>query len=200
MRRYCNEGHDITTASDMNEALKTRRVKGTSAAVCELDRSGEEVKVNRMNNFSAFHNFSYEDEGLRVSKVYGVGDGRLIPWSELTIQKQGPMLLNEVDSFAFFATVPRVIKPTPIETCGSDSDLLFQCQEPGCISEFSSLEELQDHIHLGRHSKPATSESLYDRLRRGWASKFSSLTLESRTTSMAKEGASEVKYECSNMG
>ena len=76
MRRYCNEGHDILTASDMHEALKARQVKGASAAVCELDRCGEEVKVNRISNFSAFHNFSYEQEGLRLSKVYNVGAGK----------------------------------------------------------------------------------------------------------------------------
>ena len=79
IRRYCNEGHDIMTAAGMHEALKERQVKGASAAVCELDRGGEEVKVNRITNFSAFHNFSYEQEGLRVRKVYNIGSGRLIP-------------------------------------------------------------------------------------------------------------------------
>lgn len=188
------------TASNMHEALKARQVKGSSAAVCELDRGGEEVKVNRISNFSAFHNFSYEQEGLRLSKVYNVGAGTLIPWSELIVQKQGPLLLKEVDNYGFFATVPRAIKPSRIDTGSSDNDLLFQCQEQGCSFEFSSLEELQDHIHLGQHSKQTTSENLYDGLRRGWASKFSSLTLEARITSTAEEVPSEVRDECSNMG
>ena len=65
--------------------------------------------------------------------------------------------------------------------------------------EFSSFEELQDHIHRGQHSK-ATSESLYDGIRRGWASKFSSLTLESRATSTVDEVTSEGRDECRNMG
>lgn len=76
-------------------------MKGALAAVCELDRGGEEVKVNRISNFSAFHNFCYEEEGLRVRKVYNVGAGRLIPRSELTIQRQGPLQLKEVDTMAF---------------------------------------------------------------------------------------------------
>ena len=91
------------TAFDMHEALKARQVKGSSAAVCELDRGMKELKVNRINNFSAFHNFSYENEGLRLSKVYGVGAGRLIPWSELVIEKQGNLLLKEVDNYGVFA-------------------------------------------------------------------------------------------------
>ena len=102
IRRYCNEGHNILTAFDMHEALKARQVKGSSAAVCELDRGMKELKVNRINNFSAFHNFSYENEGLRLPKVYGVGSGRLIPWSELVIEKQGNLLLKEVDNYGFF--------------------------------------------------------------------------------------------------
>ena len=33
VRRYCNEGHDIVTAQDMQIALKERPVRGTKAAV-----------------------------------------------------------------------------------------------------------------------------------------------------------------------
>ena len=200
IRRYCNEGHDIMTAAGMHEALKERKVKGASAAVCELDRGGEEVKVNRITKFSAFHNFSYEQEGLRVRKVYNIGSGRLSPWSELIVQKQGPLQLKEVDNYGFFATASRAIKPPRVDTDSYDNDLVFQFQEQGCSLEVSSLEELQDHIHLGQHSKEATLESLYDGIRRGWVSKFSSLTLESRVTSTVEGVATEGRDECRNMG
>jgi len=90
------------TASDMHEALKEWQVKGALVAVCELDRGGEEIKVNCISSFNAFHNFSYKQEGLRVRKVYNVGAGRLIPWSELIIQKQVPLHLKEVDDYGFF--------------------------------------------------------------------------------------------------
>jgi len=97
IRKYCNEGHDIMTAPDMQGALKERQVRWASAAVCELDRGGEEI-----SNFSALRYFSYEQEGLRVRKVYNVGAGRLIPWSELIVQKQGLLHLKEVDDYGFF--------------------------------------------------------------------------------------------------
>ena len=84
IRRHCNEGHNILIAFDMHEALKARQVKGSSSAVCELDRGMKELKVNRINNFSAFHNFSYDNEGLLLAKVYGVGSERLIPWGGLS--------------------------------------------------------------------------------------------------------------------
>ena len=57
VRRYCNEGHDILSAADMHGALKARPVKGCTAAVCEVDRNDQEIKVNHISNFSTFHKF-----------------------------------------------------------------------------------------------------------------------------------------------
>lgn len=57
----------------------------------------------------------------------------------------GPSLLEEVDNYGLFVTVPREIKPTcndPERSC--DGDILFKCQEPGCSSEFFSSEELEN--------------------------------------------------------
>ena len=72
IRRYCNEGHNILTAADMHEALKVRQVKGSSGAVCEIDSNRKEVKSKRINNFSFFHNFACEKDGLRLSTACGV--------------------------------------------------------------------------------------------------------------------------------
>ena len=203
IRRYCNEGHNIMTASDMHEALKARQVKGSTAAVCELGRVAQEVKVNRITNFSSFHNFSYEEEGLRISKAYGVGVGRLIPWSELIVKTQDPTLLKEVDEHEFFATVARAIKPS--RDCkdpeGSSQAALFECQEPGCSSEFSTSEGLQDHVYFGQHDQTGTSEGLYDRLRRDWASKFSSLVTESKVSATTEYASvRESTIELCDMG
>ena len=87
IRRYCDEGHGILTTSDVYEALQARQVKGTTAVVCEIDRK-QGIKVNPISNFSAYHNFSYGADGLRVSKAYGVGPGKLILWSDLTFSVQ----------------------------------------------------------------------------------------------------------------
>ena len=98
IRRYCNEGNDIMSATDVYEALRARHVKGTSAVVCKLDQGEvQELQVNRITNFSAFHNFLYEEDGLCVVKAYGVGGGRHIPMSELFIHNQNPAVLKEVD-------------------------------------------------------------------------------------------------------
>lgn len=99
----------------MYQALQARQVKGTTAAVCELDYS-QSIQVDRISNFSAFHNFSYEAEGVRVSKAYEIGPGKLIPWSQLNVQGQGPILVKEVSDQGFFAVTPRQMKLSMCET------------------------------------------------------------------------------------
>ena len=81
-----------------------------------------------------------------------------------------------------------------------NEDSLFQCPEQGCCCEFANSEELQDHVHLGEHNMVAASGSLYDSLRHDWALKFSSLTLESKVTSITHEVTGEIKGDCCNMG
>ena len=70
IRRFCNEGNDILSASDMYKALQARPVKGTTAAVCEIEKDPKEFKTIRIKDFSAFHNFVYDEEGLCMSKAY----------------------------------------------------------------------------------------------------------------------------------
>ena len=78
----------------MHGALKARPVKGCTAAVCEVDQSDQEIKVNRISNFSTFHNFSYEETGLRMWRAFNVGTGKLVLWSELDIQVPGAITLK----------------------------------------------------------------------------------------------------------
>ena len=155
------------TASNMHEALKERQVKGCTASVCELTRNSQEINVNRIDNFSTFHNFSYSEDGLCVSKSYYVVHGKCFPWSQLIVSKQGPTMLKEVEDCGFFPVVPRPIKGNMVTVNersddSVDEEALFSCEEPGCNREFSNFNTLQDHIHFGQHDKPKESESVYE--------------------------------------
>ena len=88
IRRCCNEGCKILTAAGMHEALKVRQVKGSSAAVCEIDSGKKETKTKRINNFSFFLNFVYGKNGLHLSKFN--------LWNKL------PKDIKSVDSFHTF--------------------------------------------------------------------------------------------------
>ena len=145
VRRYCNEGHDILSAADMHVALKARPVKGCTAAVCEVDRSDQEIKVNRIPNFSTFHNFSYEESGQRMWKAFNIGTGKLVLWSELDVQVPGAITVNPASQeLQFWYVQPRYVKlqektnqnvnPDAAETA------LFECNEAGCSRNFDNYD------------------------------------------------------------
>ena len=82
IRCYCDEGHDINCAANMRTALLERPVRGVSASVCVIDEKKNNLKVNKIDGFSKFHNFTYDDKGLRVWRAYGIGPGKLIPFDD----------------------------------------------------------------------------------------------------------------------
>ena len=98
IRRYCDEDHNILTTFDVFEALQARRVKETTAVVCEIDRK-QGIKVNRISNFSTFCNFSYVADRFRVSKAYNIGPGKLILWSDLNVRCPGLITVKEADEW-----------------------------------------------------------------------------------------------------
>ena len=176
IRRYCNEGHDVISAADMNRALKARPVKGCMAAVCELDRTGLEIEVNRIPNFSAFHNFAYEEDGLRMWKAYDIGQGKFEPWSDLDVQVPSTIALQSAsDDLQFWDVQPRTME---LQKESDTEATLFECNESGCSYTFQSFEALQDHLNFANHDPISTSEeSVYDNLRRAWVTNFSSLSI-----------------------
>ena len=57
IQMYCDEGNDILTAYDMHAALTAYPVEGASPSVNEINQSVSQLKVKKLNHFSAFHNF-----------------------------------------------------------------------------------------------------------------------------------------------
>ena len=68
IRKFCNEGNDITTAAQMRYALKERPVKGTTASVNIVNAEANRLEVKKLEGYSAFHNFCFECDGERVWK------------------------------------------------------------------------------------------------------------------------------------
>jgi len=124
-----------------------------------------------------------------VWKAFQVGPGKLIPWDEIYIKHQGGTdLTTEQENFGF----------TPTVTHGSAHDsgdaesscelgLVLECPEPACTRTFKSVEEMELHISVGQHT-----ESVCDKLKRGWVEKFSPLTLsEDDSTNVIERQGSE---------
>ena len=175
IRSYCNEGHDVLTAVDMRKALTQHPVKGTTAAVSVVNEPKKTLSVNKIEQLGSFHNFQYEDSGLRVWKCYGIGIGKYLPYDGFYIKHQGPTLLQTTQSQGFYdppekrELKPRVEVGKKIES----SAPLFECSVIGCVQDFETFGELELHLDLGKHTVNKVNQ--YDAIRRDWALKFSSV-------------------------
>ena len=104
VRRYCNEGHDIVTAQDMQIALKERPVRGTTAAVFSLTEESRTLKIKKIPNYTSLHNFAFTPDGLRMWKAYNIGIGKLISWDTIVLFPQEPTCLAEEKPFFTIST------------------------------------------------------------------------------------------------
>ena len=195
IRRFCNEGNDITTATEMRNALKERPVKGTTASVNVVNNDAKDLEVNKITGFSSYHSFRFEDDGVRAWKAYNIGDGKLILYETWVAKPQGPTLLEVKEKQGFFDPKSnRVLKEFL-----SKSDNTYQCTEAGCSASFRSFSKIEDlvlHMEIGQHTYSTASGLLYDKLKLDWVSKFSSLTLDEddsrRVISSGKQGQSNL--------
>ena len=105
IRRYCNEGHDIVTAHDMQIFLDKRPVQGTTAAVFCVNEENKTWKMKKIANYSSLHNFEFTPDGLRVWKAYNIGTGKLISWESIILCPQEVTSL--VEEKPFFPTSTR---------------------------------------------------------------------------------------------
>ncbi len=101
IRRYCNEGHDIVQVKDMREALQKQPVKGTTSSVNIVNTENKTVEMVKLKGFSSFHNFQYEESGIRIWKAFSVGKGQLVPYSSLFLKHQGPTNFSFVEDQSF---------------------------------------------------------------------------------------------------
>lgn len=192
IRRYCNEGHDIITADDMRTALSERNVRGTSACVCLVDASKKTLDVQNVDGFSSYSNFAYETSGVRVWKAYGIGPGKLIPFDGLFKRHQNPTDLVVLKDFFPFKDT-RSYKQSASAT-STAKEGLFPCPESGCLLVFEKFSDFEAHLDVGDHTTANIKiESSYDKLRREWAEKFSSVEQERKTTSANNSTATQVK-------
>ena len=78
IRRYISEGHDVTTAEQMKEAILSHggvegvRVVEVDAAIQEMPEKSKITGINKLNNFE------YREEGVLARRAYGIGAGSLI--------------------------------------------------------------------------------------------------------------------------
>ena len=181
IRRYCNEGHDIVTAHDMQVALEKRPVQGTTAAVFCVSEEKETLKMKKIANYSSLHNFEFTPDGLRVWKAYNIGTGKLISWESIILYPQEATGLVEEKSFFPTSTREMYRKTNQQKKDGEDEDSI-ECPNPQCMAEFHSRSELEAHLNVIGHHSPAEQvrRGLYDTLRIDWVRRFQNISLDGK--------------------
>lgn len=176
IRRYVNEHNDVTTASEMKKALESHGgVKGCRFAVSEINESV--VKTERKwKGISYLYNFSFESsESIHAWKAFGVGEGVSTSYKSL-----GPSLPHEtnlkvIEEFCSPETKAHGVFKASTENSSGDRSL-FHCQEIGCVSSFSTMDALDNHMNVGKHTRMLERETSFDAIKKKWAQKLSGIT------------------------
>lgn len=179
-------GNDIISAKEMYAALVRRPVKGTTASVNEINESVTKLEVNKVQNFSSFHNFQYENEGdVRVWKAFGVGQGKKISSTSIYVSHQENTKLQVKTMFPHVQIQRQTTSESPRAADSSNNEEnndLFDCPEHGCNCTFSTFDDLEVHLDVGQHHRFINNEGVYDTLRREWARNFTTVTGSASST------------------
>ena len=173
IKRWVNEKHDVLTAEDMKQALESHGgVKGCRAAVVEVDISQDVVKDNKIPGISLLNNFQFtEESGIRSWRAYDIGPGQLLKYRDLQISSQPDTNLKVIEPFGQLTKGKGAVG----ESSRTSADI-YSCQESGCVLTFKSQQEADAHMDTGKHKKELESESLYDTIRKKWASRVTGVT------------------------
>jgi len=204
LRRYCNEGNDILCAEDMYKALKERPVKGTTATVCSYSEDNKDLVINKFPGSSAYHNFRFSEEGVRVWKAFGIGPGKIISWNDIYVHHQSPTNLTIHEGHYFFPLAVRNLELRQKQVSKISGDEvesnLFKCQETNCQATFNTIDEVEDHLSFFDHSTcKSENESLFDTLRRDWVERFASVTIAGTSAIETERPSSTSASTCSRI-
>ena len=86
VRRFINEGHDVLTAEDFKEAiLSFGGIDGVRVALVDQITTKVSVK-GKWEGVSHLNNFLYpnDSQGVTFWRSYDIGEGRKLPWRELS--------------------------------------------------------------------------------------------------------------------
>ena len=79
IRIYINEGHNVTTAEEMREALLSHGgISGVRVAVVQSLDDSLVLEQQKIPGISKLNNFTYTKDGLLAHRSYSIGKGKCI--------------------------------------------------------------------------------------------------------------------------
>ena len=138
-----------------------------------IDESKKSLHINKLEGFNSYHNFRYNNHGVRVWKCYEMGRGKVYDYDDIYVEHQAPTMMQAQEPNLGFRDPllrKRILKAKTQEASKKDDCkvvVLFECSVSGCTKAFYSF-SIQLHQDIGNHTK----SSQYDIIRRDWAKKF----------------------------
>jgi len=134
IRRWVNEGHDVTTAREMKVALESHGgVRGCHFAVVEINKTQLNAQVKKIPGISLLNNFQFVEDGVLSWKAYQIGKGHFYPYSSVVSNAQGDTAINVVVAFSSPSGSSGAVAGHPSSSSG-----LLSCAEDGCVKMFSN--------------------------------------------------------------
>ncbi|VDI78120.1 Hypothetical predicted protein [Mytilus galloprovincialis] len=184
--RYVNEGNDVVTAEQMKKAIDLKknfnyRVKVVTPVI-DLDPVQNSIKS--IPGISQLHNFKFEDSCLRVWKAYGIGAGKLIPWTDICQDmnvSQLKTVQNWLEKSCNVFSSDDMTGEEEVEECGppakkaKSEENIYSCPIEGCDRSFKNNSGLEQHIIVGNCNYQLEKQSLMDRSKSEYSVKLDKL-------------------------
>ena len=178
IRRWVNEGHDVTTAEEMKVALESHGgVRGCRFAVVEINKTKMNAEVCKIPGISFLNNFHFYEDGVRSWKAYQIGKGHFYSYASVVTRAQEDTGLKVLVPFS---SQPGCLGEIAVHSSAKShkADGLFSCVEQGCVKMFSTFDNLQQHLDAERHVFMEEQDTAYDVIKKKWASILSSVSLQ----------------------
>ncbi|VDI16834.1 Hypothetical predicted protein [Mytilus galloprovincialis] len=198
IKRYINEGNDVLSAKQMKQAIDFKQFAGSTYKVKVVDVVIDVEKsaaVKPIPAISSYHNFQFSKDGVTVWKAYGIGKGKVFPWTKIFKEN---IKVTEMNTVANWTNSIVVLPSINMPKTNAIKDL-FYCPNEGCVRTFSRNSSLDQHVMLGfcdfRQEKQPLSDkakSMYAEKVKESASFAGSITLASDNT-QSESSSSELE-------
>lgn len=82
IKAYINQGNSVTTPEEMKTAIQSNGgIPGVRVACVPGATRADSIKA-KWDGISAYYNFKFTKDGVRVFKAYSIGNGKFSPWSK----------------------------------------------------------------------------------------------------------------------
>ncbi|CAC5386464.1 unnamed protein product [Mytilus coruscus] len=160
VRRYINEGHDVTSAEEMKPAIDVKQKGSFRVRVVDIvtNLDAEKSQIKPITGITQLHNFSFDVNGITVWKAYGIGEGKRISWDNIGTTEQRTNLLVKVDwtiaapqllEEEVMAQEEELIEPNPKKQKKNSINQPYDCPKDGCTRAFKTQCALEQHIIVG---------------------------------------------------